>query len=52
MQSKKVIYFLIDTTKTEQTMQEQISEWVGKVRNLLVDYIKFLIQRLAARFCN
>lgn len=43
MQSEKVTYFPTDTTKTEQTMQKQISEWVGKVRNLMADYMKFII---------
>lgn len=43
MQSKKVTYFPKDTTRTEQTVQKLISEWVGKVRNLMGDYIKILI---------
>lgn len=34
-----------DTIKREQTMPKQTSEWVGKVRKLMVDYIRLLIKR-------
>lgn len=46
MLSKKLNFIPFYTTKKEQTMQKQISEQVGKVRKLMVVYIKFLIKIL------